>query len=188
MTNTFGERPSWATWLKPKTALLYCLVRVRKHNHLSQTLLRPQKGGLCDRKVLIPGLTEARSGWHILVITLPLWQTVTRITCLYPYHQSKKYHPTLWEGGICGHQWPPKFPQMHLCGHLEPGLHKGRTAFQVLGPRWRLTKLRKNDVLLIVDTMNAEFRSHKNIWQKIWKKLLEQSQQFRWNQFQLGKR
>lgn len=71
-----------------------------------------------------------------------------------------------------------KAPPNTTCGHLEPGLYKGSTVVQVLGPRGRLTKLRKNNVLLIVDTKNAEFRGSKNIWQKIRKKLLKPSQQF----------
>lgn len=81
----------------------------------------------------------------------------------------------------------PSYGTGSICGQ-EPRLYKGSTVVQVFRPRGKLTKLRKNDMLLIVDTKNAEFRGHKNIRQKVRKKLLKSSQQFCRNQFQLGKR
>lgn len=49
-------------------------------NHQSGNLKWAQKGGICNRKVLIPGLMGVRPGKHTLVNTyghkFPLWQTV----------------------------------------------------------------------------------------------------------------
>lgn len=39
------------------------------------------------------------------------------------------------------------------------------TCFNDLSPRWELTKLRKKDVSIILDTKNAEFTGHRDIWQ-----------------------